>query len=145
MRRYGSRGRPECSGDRSRERERVVPGAGTGPRRERERERAGGRAPGRGQERRQDSGGGKPGGGRRRRGAQLYFVADDRNNAGTYKNNKNGNSDYACKCIASALLFAVSLSDSSHSRFFLLAVFTFCGHIPTVLSRRFYFILADLL
>lgn len=35
---------------------------------------------------------------------QLYFVADDRNNAGTYKNNKNGNSDYACKCIASALL-----------------------------------------
>ncbi len=41
LRRYGSRGRPECSGDRSRERERVVPGAGTGTRRERERERAG--------------------------------------------------------------------------------------------------------
>ena len=30
LRRYGSRGRPECSGDRSREREQVVPGAGTG-------------------------------------------------------------------------------------------------------------------
>ena len=51
LRRYGSRGRPECSGDRSRERERVVPGAGTGTRRERERERAGERAPERGQER----------------------------------------------------------------------------------------------
>lgn len=56
LRRYGSRGRPECSGDRSRERERVVPGAGTGTRRERERERAGERAPGRGQERREASG-----------------------------------------------------------------------------------------
>ncbi len=67
LRRYGSRGRPECSGDRSRERERerVVPGAGTGTRRERERERAGERAPGRGQERRQASGGGKPGDERR--------------------------------------------------------------------------------
>ena len=56
LRRYGSRGRPECSGDRSRERERVVPGARTGTRRERERERAGERAPGRGQERREASG-----------------------------------------------------------------------------------------
>lgn len=30
LRRYGSRGRPECSGDRSRERERDAPGAGKG-------------------------------------------------------------------------------------------------------------------